>query len=197
MRYAIVAGLALLACGCTTTTDSAASGAAASVSTPAGAQACTAFDGSKLGLAGAAARLLRDRFAIMTPMRILQVSLIVALVPLLLLLIVAQPWQAYVLVAVLICACTTGTALTPTMLQDIAPGPIRGQVIAINTVFYAVMGSLAPVLVGAASDAFSAHPRGLLWAVVLVTAPSLAAAAMLLILIDRPFRRTITSFAPG
>ena len=55
MRYAIVAGLALLACGCTTTTDSAASGAAASVSTPAGAQACTAFDGSKLGLAGAAA----------------------------------------------------------------------------------------------------------------------------------------------
>ena len=52
MRYAIVAGLALLACGCTTT-DSAATGAAAAVSSPAGAQACTSFDSSKLGLAGA------------------------------------------------------------------------------------------------------------------------------------------------
>ena len=49
MRYAIVAGLALLACGCTTT-DSAASGAAASVSPAAGSQACTAFNGASLGL---------------------------------------------------------------------------------------------------------------------------------------------------
>jgi len=53
MRYALIAGLALLACGCTTTTpsSSAATGAAAS----AGAASCMAFDASKLGLAGAAA----------------------------------------------------------------------------------------------------------------------------------------------
>ena len=53
MRYAIVAGLALLACGCTTTTSggSAATGAGST----AGAAACTAFDASKLGLADAVA----------------------------------------------------------------------------------------------------------------------------------------------
>src|SRR5689334_14895775 len=52
MRYAIVAGLALLACGCTTPTDGAASGAAASVAPSAGAQACSAFNGAALGVAG-------------------------------------------------------------------------------------------------------------------------------------------------
>ena len=53
MRYAIVAGLALLACGCTTASSdgNAASGAAAS----AGSATCMAFDGAKLGLADAVA----------------------------------------------------------------------------------------------------------------------------------------------
>ncbi|MBO0749380.1 MAG: tannase/feruloyl esterase family alpha/beta hydrolase, partial [Porphyrobacter sp.] len=55
MRYAIVAGLALLACGCTTAPDSAATGAAASVSAPVGAQACAGFNASSLGLANATA----------------------------------------------------------------------------------------------------------------------------------------------
>ncbi|HSQ95754.1 MAG TPA: tannase/feruloyl esterase family alpha/beta hydrolase [Croceibacterium sp.] len=53
MRYAIVAGLALLACGCTTT-DGAASGAGpAPTAKASGAQACTAFNPAALGLADA------------------------------------------------------------------------------------------------------------------------------------------------
>ncbi len=53
MRYAIVAGLALLACGCTTT-DGAASGAGpAPTAKASGAQACAAFNPASLGLADA------------------------------------------------------------------------------------------------------------------------------------------------
>lgn len=154
--------------------------------------------GSVAGIALAAtlSKLLRARFGIMTPMRIFQGSLILALVPILLMLVVTHPWQVYVLVAIQLAACTTGTALTPTMLQDISPGAIRGQVISLNTVPYALMGSLGPVLIGAVSDRFAGHPQGLLWAMVIVSAPSLAAASLILMLVDRAFRRTINSFAP-
>jgi MFS family permease len=154
--------------------------------------------GSVVGIvtAGALARLLRGRFAIMTPMRIFQASMALAVVPILLMLAVNRPWQAYVLVGIQIAMCTMGTALTPTMLQDIAPGRIRGQVIAVNTVLYSVMGSAAPVLVGFASEGFAGQPRGLLWALVLVSVPALAAAVLIVTLVDRHFHRTITTFAP-
>jgi feruloyl esterase len=53
MRYGLIAGLALLACGCTTTTSS--GGAATGAGSTAGSAACTAFDASKLGIAEAVA----------------------------------------------------------------------------------------------------------------------------------------------
>lgn len=148
-------------------------------------------------LAGVASRLLQGRMGIMTPMRILQGSLLLALIPILLLLLVTRPWQAYVLVAALIAACMTGTALSPTMVQDISPARIRGQVISINSVFYTLLGSAGPILVGVFSDGLGANPRGLLWALVAISAPAVAAAALILMLVDRQFRRTITSFGPS
>ena len=53
MRYAMIAGLALLACACTTTTSS--GDAATGAGSTAGSAACMAFDAAKLGLADATA----------------------------------------------------------------------------------------------------------------------------------------------
>jgi MFS family permease len=148
-------------------------------------------------LAGSVAKVLRSKFGIMTPMRIFQGSLLLTTVPLVLLLTATQPWQVYVLAGVQMAVATTGTALTPTMLQDIAPGRIRGQLIAIYTLFYSLIASISPVLVGAVSDALARYPRGLLWALVIVPVPCLIFAVLILALIDRHFRRTIGAFAPA
>lgn len=148
-------------------------------------------------LAGAVPGLLRGRFGVMTPVRIFQASLVLMLAPTLMLLMVERPWQVYGLVAIQLVMATAGAALTPTLLQDIAPDRIRGRLIAINSVFYSAMASLAPVLVGAVSDRLAGQPRALLCALVIVAAPSLAAAALILAAVDRPFRRTIALFAPA
>lgn len=102
-------------------------------------------------------------YGIMMPMRVYQVSMVVVLVPILLQLAVTRPWQAYVLAGVQLALTTAGTAMTPTMLQDISPPDVRGRVMAIYTFFCFLVASVAPLLVGAVSDALAVHTRGLLW----------------------------------
>jgi MFS family permease len=154
--------------------------------------------GSIVGVIGAgiAHRLLKSRFGIMTPMRIFQACLSLALIPIVLQLWVTRPWEAYVLTGAIYSLIMLGAALTPTMLQDLSPAETRGRVIALATLAYSVLGSLSPMIIGALSDAMAREPRGLISALVMVSAPSLAAAVLLLWIIDRPFRRTIEEYAP-
>jgi MFS family permease len=154
--------------------------------------------GSAAGVvaAGVGAKLLQGRFGVLTPLRIFQASLVMMLAPLLLLLIIDRPWEAYVLFGVMIGLAMMGTALTPTMLQDIAPDGMRGRVIAANTFCYSLIASLAPILVGAASDAFHGALQGLVWALVLVSAPCLAAAMLVLARVEPAFTRTVAAFSP-
>jgi MFS family permease len=147
-------------------------------------------------LAWVIAKIAARRLGIMAPVRIYQFSMLFALVPILMQLGVTEPWQAYTLVAVQTAATNMGAALVPTMLQDISPAMIRGRVIAFATFVYSLVTAAAPVLVGALSDSLSAQPRGLLWALVIVSAPCMLAAFIVLKITEPAFRRTINAYAP-
>ena len=148
-------------------------------------------------LAGVLGKRLSVRFGLMTPVRLYQTSMWVALIPLLLLLRIDRPWQAYVLLGLVAAATTMGTALTPTLLQDLAPAALRGRIIAIVGLAYTSFSSLAPILTGALSDVLSSHPRGLLLAILAVSAPALLIAFGVLRLVERPLRRTIKAYSPS
>ncbi len=154
--------------------------------------------GSVAGVCFAAVvtKLLRPRFGVMAPLRLYLAAMAATLIPVVLQLAVQHPWQAYVLIGIQTATGIAGASLMPTLLQDISPALIRGRVIALGTAFFVVSIAGAPVLVGFVSDALEGDPRGLLWALVLVSTPAIAAGVLLLKLADGAFRRTVEAFAP-
>jgi MFS family permease len=146
-----------------------------------------------LGIAWISSRLLTPRYGSMTPLRLYRASLLASLIPMLLLLAVRQPWQVYVLIGIATALTNVGSGLAPTIWQDISPARLRGRVIAVAGVVVNVIQYSGPVLAGAVSDTLSKQPRGLLWAIVTVAAPSTVLAAALLMFNDRAFRRTMHS----
>lgn len=151
--------------------------------------------GSAVGvtLAFVASRLLVPRIGVIAPIRLFQASLLTSLIPMLLLLMIRHPWQAYGLLGIQITITMIGVALTPTVWQDISPGRLRGRIIALAGVVTVLIQYSGPLLVGALSDALSNHSRGLLWAIVIVAVTSTSTAAALLWLNDRAFHRTLQS----
>jgi MFS family permease len=148
-------------------------------------------------LATASAKLLSRRFGVMTAVRLYQGTMALYLIPVLLQLPVQHPWQAYILVGIQTTTGVAGAAVMPTLLQDLSPASIRARLIALGTAFFSFAIAAAPILVGGVSDTLSRYPRGLLWALVLVSAPSIAAAVVLLGLCGGTIQRTIQALTPG
>ncbi|HUB96468.1 MAG TPA: MFS transporter, partial [Stellaceae bacterium] len=114
--------------------------------------------GTVVGLvaAGVGVKVLNRRFGVITPLRLYQTAMICAAAPLVLQLVANQPWKVYLLVGIQIAVSAMGTALSPTLMQDIAPAELRGRVIGAATFAYAAIAALAPILVGGVSDLLGA-----------------------------------------
>lgn len=148
--------------------------------------------GSVAGLATAmlTAPVWRRLWGVIAVPRAMAVTLAASVLPTLGLAWVASPWQAYVLCGVQTATVVAGAALSPAMLQEIAPAPLRARLLAFNSVVYVSIGAMSPLLVGIASDRAPAVPRALLDAVITVTAVGFTLAAVMYRVTERPFART-------
>jgi MFS family permease len=75
---------------------------------------------------------------------------------------------------------TAGILLSPTILQDITPAPLRARLAAITVTMNIVLGALGPPVVGAVSDQLKGRPDGLLLAMAGTAFVCLVIAALLL-----------------
>jgi MFS family permease len=117
-------------------------------------------------------RWLRPRAGQLTALKVAQLGALVALLCTPLYVIVDDPMQFYAVIALQGAASVCALSLSPTVLQLMAPPSLRGRVIAIGGLFYMILLSLSPVVVGATSDALGqGSPGALLAAIVLVAAP--------------------------
>lgn len=91
----------------------------------------------------------------------------------------------------------SGTAigvLVPTMLQDMAPAPIRARFLAIYSIVAALLSGAAPSIVGVVSDVIGGE-RSLLVGTVIVALPSWFVATLLLRLAERHFEELTSACA--
>lgn len=126
----------------------------------------------------------------LTPFRVAQLLLAVAVVPTVLLAFVTAPWQAIIVVGIQLAVGTGAASLMPGILQDIGPPQLRARIIAFLSIVGALAQGLSPMLVGAISPIFEG-PRGLLIAIALVGAPGWLAAVALLRRGEQPYLATL------
>ncbi len=146
---------------------------------------------------GFVVRALDRRLGRTAPLITYLSAMLIAL-PLLALQILARtPVEAFVLFGLMLMATTAAAALVPNMLQDISPAGLRGRILALWGMLTSLGGAAAPVLVGGLSDTLAGRPQGLIWSVVLVGAPALAAGVVTMRLTAGAFRRTAEALAPA
>jgi len=146
-----------------------------------------------LGLAAVTASFWRRWAGTAAVPRARAVTSLLAIIPMLLIGVSASASQAYILIVVLVALVTTGAALSPTMLQDMAPPAIRARIISGVAITSAILGGIGPVAVGALSDAVAGHPRGLMWAIVTIATIGFLFCALCYRLVETPLRRTVAA----
>lgn len=135
------------------------------------------------GMAGIAAaflvfRKVSEAFGTSAPRQMFIASMVALLIPTLLHLTASTATFVFVLVGVQIFLASFGSALITTMIQDISPAKLRGQLFGVSALVITVISSLSPFAVGLISDQLPNGPKSLLWAITLVVVPSVIAAAL-------------------
>lgn len=80
-------------------------------------------------------------------------------------------------------------ALTPVLIQQIAPNELRGQVMAIGTLLSTILQGLSPLFVGLYSDLVFTGPNALALSLSATAFPLLATAALLYLRLPAEYRR--------
>lgn len=150
-------------------------------------------------LAGAAlvtpaARWMGPRVGLATPLRVIELGLLVATPLCVLLPFVPSAAAMFTLIGVQVAAVTIGSMLFSTAMQDVSPPYLRSQVLAIGTIVTLLFGTGSPVIVGMLSDALHASERGLLIAVAIVATLGLGLGGLLMRWAEQPFAGTVSRF---
>jgi MFS family permease len=98
--------------------------------------------------------------------------------------------EIFLIAGVQMAAVNCGNSLMPTIVQDLAPAPLRGRVFAISTVITTLFQVISPIAVGLLSDHVFTRAGGLLLSSIAVGAPSLLLAAITLRLAEKHVLRT-------
>ena len=149
--------------------------------------------GTVLGLliAAVGANFLKSKWGAVTPIRLPQFGYLIfgLLIPLYLL--VRSPTEIFVIAAVQMAAATASLSLMPTVMQNLAPAPLRGRVLAISMVIATLVQVVSPIAVGLLSDHVFTREGGLLISSVAVGAPCLLLAAAMLWLAEKQILKTV------
>lgn len=125
-----------------------------------------------VGLSWLLARWMRKRVGQLAAIKVAQIGGLLAAVTLPAYLAVDTATGLFVVAGVQSALNFAALSLSPTVLQLMAPGHIRGRVIAIGGLALIALQSMGPVAVGAVSDAIGAGRHSLLMATIVVGLPA-------------------------
>ncbi len=143
------------------------------------------------GLSVFGMRFLSPRLGVRTPLRAMWVACLSTVATYSMMVFATSAQQMFVIQGLYVLLLTTAVMLYPTALQNLAPSALRARTVALMGVMAAGMGAIASPLVGLVSDQFKHLPNGLILSAVLVAAPALLVAAVLLFLCERRFVATV------
>lgn len=122
--------------------------------------------------------------------RVIWVSLAASLPLICLIPFAATPWQVFLLVGVQVFASTIAGASSVSLLQDLAPAPVRARIMALRA-----MTNGPAVGLGVAGSAFlgdliKVGPESLFWGGLCISVPAWMLCIVLLWLAEKPFQTT-------
>ena len=147
---------------------------------------------SGIGSAFLVHRKLNDAFGSLTPRIMFTGAMVALLVPTLMHLAASNPTTVFLLVGTQIFCASFGSAMFTTMIQDISPAKLRGQLFGISILIMTLLSSISPLAVGLISDKFPSNPNALLWAITIVVVPSILAAVASMWQSTSSFKSTVT-----
>jgi MFS family permease len=112
--------------------------------------------------------------------RVAQYNLVMASVFGVFLIFCQNVTQAYICIFMFSAGTAAAMSLSPTILQEVGPRKIRGQVIAIGGLCGMFFSALIPVGIGATSDMLADVDGGIMYAIVLVVIPCILFSAFIL-----------------
>jgi MFS family permease len=124
------------------------------------------------------------------PLRAFAIFTGLATVPTAFLPFAASAFQAYVIATIQGALGIAACALTPGLLQDLAPPHLRARVLAALTIATPLALAASPMAIGTVATLI-AGPRNLLLAMTIVNLPSLIASAVLISLARKPYAATV------
>jgi MFS family permease len=107
---------------------------------------------------------------------------------------IAAFWQGYALMGLFMLSGTAIGVLVATILQDMAPAPMRARFLAVYSITAALCQGAAPSIVGLVSDRIGG-PRGLLYALTIVALPAWIGSTILIRLGEPHFARLADAVA--
>ena len=104
-------------------------------------------------------------------------------------------FQAYGIAAVQGALGIAASSLMPGVLQNLAPPHLRSRVLALLGIVNALALAVSPLAVGSISGLI-AGPRGMLYAITIVSLPSLIVSAILMAFAPGPYAATLRAIRP-
>jgi MFS family permease len=153
--------------------------------------AVTAGSVGGLAVAAIAARYLKPRWGALTPVRVSMMGYLIFALLAPLHLFTSTPTQTFVIAGFQMAMAIGGNSLMPTLVQDLAPGPLRGRVFALSTVMVTILQVISPLAVGLLSDNLYPEAGGLLKAAITVGFPCVFTAALMLRFLERHIMATV------
>jgi len=149
--------------------------------------------GSIAGLATVAviANYLRSKWGDATPVRLSYIGYLIYALLAPLYLFARSPHEVFLIATILMAVGVGGNSLMPTLLQNLAPGPLRGRVFAVSMMVATLFQVLSPIAVGLLSDHVFVGSGGLVKAAVLVCAPAFLVASITLRSAERQIVATV------
>jgi MFS family permease len=130
-----------------------------------------------LALAALAANFLKSKWGAMTPIRLPQFGYLIFGLLMPLYLVARSPNEIFLIATIQMAATTGSNSLMPTVVQNLAPGHLRGRVFAISIVIATLFQVISPISVGLLSDHVFIQAGGLLLSSVVIGTPALLLAA--------------------
>lgn len=135
-------------------------------------------------------RHLQRRLGYRAAPRVIWVSLTVSLPFICLIPLATAPWQVFLLVGVQVFASTIAGASSVSLLQDLAPAPIRARIMALRAMTNGPAVGFGVAGAAFLGDLIKQGPESLFWGGLCISLPAWTLCIVLLRLAEQPFQAT-------